>query len=1187
MVRWPFRKRKYKRLEDVPSDELARVQEEAIIEKKERERHERVEAKAREMLEEEEARKRAEELRKNDKDKSTTSSLVVNAVTKNPHWFALLLLLILVIIIGISISDSLRDLLKLVVLFLMRFIVPIIIVLLFIIIIIRGFRDKDPASKWIAGAFLIWVIDMLPAEISFFGFTTNLPSRLLGAPYAGFEFDLQGTLDTNWIALLTSTTFIIIIVLGFINDAVRKNVLTLPLYFVILIIINNFTENFALRFQTPLLNYIALVMIIITFFFAFRYREKLREKGLYDFPTFLFMALVVSFFSVNNGWLANRRAWFHIFYIFMFGLFYVRKREPDNPSAWHLTIPLLLIADFYLYNFMWLLSNELEGLQFVPILVLAVILYCLDKTESNYAGWAIGFIVALIVLSALPAYTIDTGTIEYKAKRGYTFKEFTSQFADKIREIIEGRLDIATAGLYRGNVEKNRYESLGVYFSNIRAADPKFYVKEPITVWGSIRSKTYKDAVVINFDCYRWKNNKKIKADRKIPNIKFPIFTLEEIDTECVFSPTQEKNKEFNVGSNIITFSADYNFGTDAYLKVYFMDRDRYRAYTREDIEPLTEFGVKDKNPSAVFTNGPVEIGMSTGQPLITVSRGYAIKPTIGITLTNRKEIQDKDKKIFSKWDGKIKQITELVLLLPHGIKLHNDDEPDSLKRYCTSNINEEKIKCPCSMPFYRYTKDDCKTSCTKQVLKPCEEACGVSNTDADEKKTCNNECGTAKDNCESDCELLFQVSEGEGDKGEEYKGYALDIESKEFKELNKDIDKHRSFMCRLEPTEDVLDNTPITTRYFRVRARYNYSLENSVTVNVEELPLEYADTVPDWLYKTALEPGPYPDIYFPGYSPDLISAIALVESRWRHCCPESGTCKVVDESSCENNRVFTSYDGSSVGIMQINVKCDGCPARNKKLEDAVCNGKTIYDRECNIRVGKEILRDNFNKYKGGINVNVLQQICNKERHPDRFQKYLSYEDIRAAIRAYNGWGCSPESSCNKACAKSRNPTKCVQDCISGTVDYVEKVLEKWNKIKEGVIIDTSNIAEALASEDVISVHEEGTQDVLIPETHSSEAIQQILPPTNAKAIDTPYRSNSISISWTASTTPNVNYLVYQYEQQTDINRNIYTTANTEYVDTNVDNGVNYYYRITAYNDFGESNYAKTSIVASIDDRPP
>ncbi|MBI2656993.1 transglycosylase SLT domain-containing protein [Candidatus Woesearchaeota archaeon] len=1173
-------------------------------------------------------------------------NLTVNTAKSSRFWLWLITILFFV-----GSYLWIKGYLKVTVLFILQG----LLFLLFIILIFWGFwsgvKKEDSTYFFIAFAFIIWIIDLLPSVITipFTNIAIIDIGQYIGPPYAGFKFDLSGVLNTTWAAVMTSSVIFIFLVFSMFYDLSKKHVVRFVLSFVLIFAINQVANVYYLRIQQYFalqsgyfgalviilvivvfallvfrfrqgtaqpskffgigfgvpatiialflmfglfgkdnafktlqfnyVNYIFLALIIFMFIAFFFLKDKFAGTDMASYPTYIFMAFVFSFFWVNIGWIRNIRADLHVLYILIFGFGYIARLEKENPAFWHILIPGLIIADFYGYGLLW--NSGIEVFKFIPMLVLFVLFYCYLRAESTYALASLFFVLGIFLIFTIQSIGVEATSIQFEAIRGADYKDFYSQFKDKLTELIESRLDIATAGLYRGNVEKNRYESLGVYFSNLRAADPKFYTDEPITVWGSIRSKTYQDAVIINFSCYRWKDNKKIRADKIIPDIKFPIFTLEEVDTECTFLPPkkEEKDKEIKPGQNIITFSAEYNFGTDAYIKAYFMDRDRFRAYSRENLDPLTELGIKDKKPAAVHTNGPVEIGLDVGQLPITVSEGYAVKPAIGITLTNRKEIQDKDKRIISRWDGKIKNITELILLTPPGVEL-----PDI--KSCSAEKNSvERLKCPCSMPFVEYDSTKCKRTCDDTVYKPCVDACSNAFKKDDTEdphsveiklSNCINECSITNKNCEKECDFLFEVGEGEGPTKEKYNGYALDVGSLEFKDLNKDIDKHRSFVCRFDTKpKKLLDDTPITTRYFRVRARYNYLLENSVTINVESLPVEVISTVPEPLVKIPLEFQPGADIWLQGFRPDLIAALSLIESGWRHCCSESGknywhNCKKSDELYCGSEQILTSYDKSSVGMMQINKK-------HESLASSVCNGKTIYDRDCNIQMGIKILRDNYDKYKGGIPPSLLAKYCPPSVQPERYRKYSNYKGVEAALRAYNGLGCRPEAKCEKACKDSKDKSKCIQNCVDGTVNYVERVIDKYNKIKDGVIVDNSGIRSIISSEDVPS---QSTED----ETASVGSTQKPLPPTNARAVDTPNTGKSITVSWSASPTPSVRYLVYRYKQQTGESTASYDSAETKYVDKNVEDEVNYYYRITAYSDVAESNYAETPVVKSVDD---
>ncbi len=980
---------------------------------------------------EEDKKRREEELKQKkeqQKDSATMGTkVVVQSGKRRPNW--LIIVLLILVFVGLAIRFFGFSWQKLVL---------AIAFVIFLWIIISGFIEGDDTSILISVAFIIWGIDLLPAGLPLLGW--------LGPPYAGFKFDLSGFLNTNWAAVITSIVIFIFLFFGMIYDLAKRHVWRFIISLSLILVINQFVNNYY-TFQLNryrYVNYIFLAIIIGIFILLYFFKDKIQGTDFADYPTFMFMALVFSFFWINIGWVRNTRALLHVIFILIFGFFYVARKEQENPSFWHIFVPLLLIADFYGYSLLW--NSGIDVLRFIPIMVIIVCVYCRMRSDSSFPMRALVFILVLFLIFTVNTLGIQGGSISFVPVEGADYKDFFSQFKDKVTGIIEGRLDIATAGLYRGNVEKNRYESLGVYFSNIRAADPRFYADEAITVWGTIRSKTYTDVVIVDFNCSRWKDNRRIFGDKIYPNFNFPIFTFDEVDTECTFLPATKEEEQTKPGSNTVTFSADYNFGTDAYQKAYFMDRERYRASARENIEPLSQYGIKDKNPIPVFTNGPVEIGINVG-PLVTVSEGYTIRPSIGVTLTNRQEITDKDKNVITRWDGKIKKITELIILTPPGVEIPNlkdCERPDS---------DPEKLKCPCSTPFVEYDETKCKKTCTETVLNPCNKACEESYEKAATgkgKESCLKECQTSNTKCEQECDFLFSTS-GEGLQGN-YNGYALNVDSLKFRDINKDIDKHRSFECRFNPTIAVLDNNPITTRYFRVRARYNYLIENSVQVNVEAPIVAY--TAEQDLIKTVLEFKENTDIWVPGINPDLLMAIASVESGMKHCCQPGyrpGTkCIPSDERKCPPDRIINS--GSSIGIMQVRYYSKNSNDQQKIQNEAngkvarLCKpGETIFDLECNIKVGTSYLMDKYRSYGQGCkNSKEYQTYASIKKACDictskRGEAYSSYVEGDAAARGYNGWGCDATTP--------KYPN-------TYDSDYVDKVRNALKGIKEGKVIN-------------------------------------------------------------------------------------------------------------------------------------
>jgi|GEM_PF-6919229 len=228
---------------------------------------------------------------------------------------------------------------------------------------------------------------------------------------------------------------------------------------------------------------------------------------------------------------------------------------------------------------------------------------------------------------------------------------------------FEKRIAIATGSYYEGEVEDNQDTKLGVYLEDIMPADPQYWEDEEVIMWGTVRAFTLDEPIKVNVSC----TADGIAADSITPASEFSIYTLEDKFMECKFSKDTVLNKLKN-GAKNLRFNADYNFKTLSYLKTYFMDLDRLRSMRRQQIDPLQEFGITDKYPIAVFTNGPLKIGMETTKELpIGVPSGDAAAlreiAIIGITLENR-------------WKGRVTKITKLELQLPDSLDLNHCDRP-------------------------------------------------------------------------------------------------------------------------------------------------------------------------------------------------------------------------------------------------------------------------------------------------------------------------------------------------------------------------------------------------------------------------------------------------------------------------------------------------------------------------------
>ena len=882
------------------------------------------------------------------------------------------------------------------------------------------------------------------------------------APYTGFTLSLNFTWENSkdlFLGFVALPLFLSLLVGYFLKEVLHKKVSLFLLGAVVLSgnLIPKFWEAITLGgFSSDTLNRVIIIGFILLVIFI----QWKRGGGIQTFSfkdiTFVLFSLALSFVFYYIDWKsADQRAYIHFILILLFVFMIIKKTEESETDV-YLWGAALLLLDFYGLKFL----NEISDLiKYVPFLTLAILYYCDSRLKSRVAGWAMWAVLALSVSLVLTQASVDPypGLQGTQNTDGATQDERAKGLLDTLKgatnTFIKSRLDQA---IYSGQVEKNLYESLGVYFSGLKAAQPIFYRNEPVIIWGTIRSKTYQDMVLIKASCAKTKEGKLDIEGEMIPSKPFPIFQLEETDIQCTVKPGSLAE-----GSNTITLTAEYNFATNAYQRAYFIDVNRYRslgaegAKTPEDV--LRKLGVKDKAPKAKSTNGPVEIGVGIS-PLTTVSQveNPLTLPRISISLDNREQIEDKDKRVITRWEGTIKGIKELVLLVPSGVTI-----PDPTA--CTP------------AQFKPYDSTDCRLSCTgkgtiggdDQNSLICTEVCGSS-------ASCLSECRLTVQRCIDDCDFLFNDEKSQGKK---YTAYALDV-SRVFAYDYKD-NRYRTFSCNFQATPEVLQNSPFTTRDFRIRARYDYILENNVQVAVQT-PLPTPETAEGGVLR---EYGPIKTASSKSNNPDLLSAIAMVETGLRHCCASgSGTnvrCQKIDLPNCPPSQTISSSTDlrtKSVGMMQINVR-----TWEKKAAE-VCGKKpdgspfTLYDLECNLKMGDFILADYLNRY-GKMEderwKSLIERYCKDSSHRAR---YLSYKTpIERALRGYNGLGCGTNSD----------------------PGYVEKVIAANSRVKEGKItsIDISRYfttregegmqPETMAEQpeapsSVTARYDEGTKEVII-----------------------------------------------------------------------------------------------------------
>ncbi|MEM4268179.1 MAG: transglycosylase SLT domain-containing protein [Candidatus Woesearchaeota archaeon] len=353
------------------------------------------------------------------------------------------------------------------------------------------------------------------------------------------------------------------------------------------------------------------------------------------------------------------------------------------------------------------------------------------------------------------------------------------------------RIGEATGDYYVGRVEQNTKEQLGIYLVNVKPATATFYDTEPVAVWGSMKGKTLGDTVRTTNRCYlgeRKESGFDGPEGKMYPNTS-QIYDFEQIDLDCSFDPGIAK-----IGSNYVTFVSDFNFETMAYIKRYFIDKSRLRAMSRQRIDPLDNYKITDKNPTAVYTNGPVQLGMSKMDDVALIGVDDLTTVLVGVTIEKNPA-----------WKGGIKEIKSLVIQVPAQFEL-SDPNTD------------------CNFAFVKYDVE----ACVKDHIQ--YNSIDYRKCGGTEKNTEKEEIGWGSDveGCLQD--LCRKELEG-------YNAYAINPQHNP--DSLKNVKTYKTFYCRfkLKDKAGLLGNVPISTKYYRASARYIYSVEELTMVVVKEDP--------------------------------------------------------------------------------------------------------------------------------------------------------------------------------------------------------------------------------------------------------------------------------------------------------------------------------------------------------------
>ncbi|PIN77095.1 hypothetical protein COV16_07355 [Candidatus Woesearchaeota archaeon CG10_big_fil_rev_8_21_14_0_10_34_8] len=450
-----------------------------------------------------------------------------------------------------------------------------------------------------------------------------------------------------------------------------------------------------------------------------------------------------------------------------------------------------------------------------------------------------------------------------------------------VEDTVSIRIKQASGEYYYGVVEQNENEQLGVYLEDLKPSQSLYEEYGSVTVFASLMARTLDDAVNVDVACFAGRETAPTPG-KVYPSDSFDVYNLQKEELDCSF-------ERLPVGTNEVTFTADFNFETIGYLKRYFADYDAVVAATRQDVDLLDEYQILDKNPVAHYTNGPVAIGMGPESSLIGISETRTVKPRLALTLD-------------SKWDGQIKEISEVVLIMPKELSLDSST---------------------CTDPDWTaYNVEDCVDS------------------EIEHKTTIYQECEGDEGCVEEVCTAQL----------ENYNAYKLSLAGKP---AYKNVEEYITISCRLnvDDVAGLLGATPIATHYFYVKTRYDYQIseDTSVTVEAEEkitMPgeeVKESEDVPSFTSSQKQEALQY---IFNKYKDYMFAANKTFGTP---VCMQAGI--IAQISKGDPN--YYDINGERKGLMGITDKM----ANEAAADAGVGSSYYLYDAETNIMLGNAYLK--------------------------------------------------------------------------------------------------------------------------------------------------------------------------------------------------------------------------------------
>jgi len=213
------------------------------------------------------------------------------------------------------------------------------------------------------------------------------------------------------------------------------------------------------------------------------------------------------------------------------------------------------------------------------------------------------------------------------------------------------------AEYYAGQVEDNKEQPNGVYITGLKSLYPQTPVGTPPVILARLEAKTFLDGGVnITPSCRLERAGKQGYAG--VPDPKGPIEVNYKLlrDVTCTFP-----FDNLTAGTYYGVMGTSFGFETWSYITDTFVSRSLIEQYYRQGRDINRDLEI-DQTAEAIYTNGPVELGVSADEQPIDIdldpSDGKYIHQRFGFTLANR-------------WSqGELASVDHVDVLVPHPFEL-------------------------------------------------------------------------------------------------------------------------------------------------------------------------------------------------------------------------------------------------------------------------------------------------------------------------------------------------------------------------------------------------------------------------------------------------------------------------------------------------------------------------------------